>query len=79
MSDPVDLEGLGSLLPSIHPGSHNLSASSSADFPEPQGERFDGDIPFRAECSMISLCIMSGCGCLYLFPSAAEGTFSDDG
>lgn len=27
----------------------------------------------------VILCIMSGCGCLYLFPLAAEGKFSDDG
>ena len=27
----------------------------------------------------LTLCILSGCGSLYLFPSAAGGSFSDDG
>lgn len=30
---------------------------------------FDRDIPFRDVCSKLSLCTMSGCGPLYLFPS----------
>ena len=34
--------------------SFTLSASFTKEFLEPQGEEFDDDIPFRAECSKIS-------------------------
>jgi hypothetical protein len=37
----------------------------------------DGDIPLGAECSKVFLCVMSGCGSLYFFPSAVGGSFSD--
>jgi hypothetical protein len=39
--------------------------------------RFDGDIPFMIKWPL-TLC-MSGSGSLYLFPSVAGGSFSDDG
>ena len=80
MSDPVDLEGPGSLLPpftlalitfllpllqtSLNPKEKDLMETFLLGL----------SVPWS-----LSLCIMSGCGCLYLFPSAAEGTFSDDG
>ena len=48
------LEDLVSLVSSIPSGSYNLSASSSSGVPEPRGEEFDGDIPFRAECSKVA-------------------------
>ena len=39
----------------LHPsGSYTLSTSSSSGLPELYGERFDGDIPFRTECSKVS-------------------------
>lgn len=75
----ANLEGLVSLVP-YTPLPPTLSAPSSMGFPETWAEGFDGDIPFRAECSWsLVLPIMSGCGSLYLFPSAATGSFSDDG
>jgi len=42
---------------------------------------FHGDISSRTEYSKVSLslCIMSGCGSLYLSPSAAGESLSDDG
>lgn len=43
----LDLEGLVPLSP--------LPPSSSVGFPELRGEGFEGDIPFRAECSKGSL------------------------
>lgn len=52
------------------------SASSSAQFPEPWGEGCDKDIPFRTECSGISLSAhCPGVGLCY-FPSTAGGNFS---
>lgn len=51
-------------------------SSSSAEFPDPWGERFDADILFRAECSQVQ---SSGCGSPYFFLSAAGGNFADDG
>ena len=60
-----DLEGLVFLVSSIPSDLH-----SSVGFPEPCGEGFDGDIPFRA----LILCIVSGRGSLCLFPSAAGGS-----
>lgn len=48
------LRGLVSLVFSIPSGSYILSASSSAEFPEPMGEEFDRDIPFRTERSEVS-------------------------
>jgi hypothetical protein len=50
-------------------GSYTLSASSSVEFPESRKERFDGDIPFRTECSEVlslsTYCLSMG---LYLCP-----------
>ena len=41
-------------LSSILSDSFTLSASFTKEFLEPQGEEFDDDIPFRAECSKVS-------------------------
>ena len=42
----------------LHPYlSYTLSTFSSTEFPEPRGEGF-GDIPFRNECSRVSLHIV---------------------
>lgn len=43
-----------SLMSFIPIGLDNLSASFSAMFPEPQGERFDGDNPFKIRFSKFS-------------------------
>ena len=48
------LEGLISLLSSFYSGTYHLCASSPAEFPDPRGGEFDGDIPFRIECSKVS-------------------------
>ena len=69
----VNSGGLVLLVSSIPFGSYNLSASSSTGFPELCREGFDGDFPFRH-----SLSIVSGCGSLHLFPSAAGETLYDD-
>ena len=53
-ADHVDLETLVFLLSSVTSGSYTLSASSSMGFPESWGERFDGDVLFRYDCSMVS-------------------------
>ena len=53
-ADHVDLESLVFLLSSVTSGSYTLSASSSMGFPESWGERFDGDVLFRYDCSMVS-------------------------
>ena len=45
------------LVSSIPSGSYNLSTSSSPGFPELWWEGFDGDIPFRTECSKVSHCL----------------------
>jgi hypothetical protein len=50
----VGLEFLVFLVFFIPSGSDTLSAASSAWFPEPQEKGFDGDIPFRVECSKVS-------------------------
>ena len=77
----ADLEGLFWCPPS--PLVLTLSDSSSVEFSELIGEEFDGDIPFRVMhvCvpRSLTLCVMSGCGSKYLFPSAAGRTFSDTG
>lgn len=45
-----------------------FSSFFSTGFPEPRGERFDGDIPFRVECSKFStIFTISGYGSQYLF------------
>ena len=80
--DSVDLEGRVSLLSSVSPGTYTLLASSSAGFLGLRGKGFDEDILLRTECSTQRSCIfgiMSDCESLYLFPSAAGGSFSDDG
>lgn len=48
------LEGLQSLVFSVPCDFETLSVSSSAEFPELRGERFDGDICLRTECSKVS-------------------------
>lgn len=62
-----------SLVSSNPSGSYILSASCSVAFPELWGQGFDENIPFRDEHSKVFLCMMSGCGCLYFFPSPAGG------
>lgn len=69
----VDSEGHIFLVFSIHSGSHNISAPFSEGYPELWGERFEGDLQFT-----LSLHVRLGCGCLYLFPSAARGSLFDD-
>jgi hypothetical protein len=56
-------EGLVLLEPFIPSDSYTLSASSAMGFPELCGKEFDGDIPFRAVYSKVSLffCIISVC------------------
>jgi hypothetical protein len=64
--DLVNLEGLALLVFSIP--SAFYSPSTSSRFPEPWGER---EIPLRDEGARpLTLYITSGCGLLYLFPSA---------
>lgn len=43
-----------SLVSSIHSSFYTLSASFSTGFPEPRGDWFDRDTPFRAECLKVS-------------------------
>ena len=75
------LEGLVSLVAFIPSGSYTLSACSSSGFPDPWGEAFDGDIPFRTECSKVSRSLHIVCLWLPGFfpPFAADRSFSDDG
>lgn len=61
-NNPADLERI------VSSGSYSLSVSSSKGFSEPW-EGCDGDLPFKDECSKVSLCIKCGSGSLYLFPS----------
>lgn len=64
---------------SVLSGSYNFSASSSAGFLNPKGRYL-----MQTSCSGVSvarsfiLCILSGCGFLYLFPSTVAGNFSVD-
>lgn len=51
----------------------------SLRFLELWGEGFGKGIPFTAVCSQVSLCVISGCRFLYLFPSPSERSFSDNG
>jgi len=44
----------------------------------PEGEAFDGDMPFRTESSEVSHSLPYSCGSLSLFPTIAGGSFSDD-
>jgi hypothetical protein len=48
------LEGIDLLMSSLSCGSYSFSIFSSTEFPETWGERFEGDISFRAECVKIS-------------------------
>lgn len=61
------LESLVSLVPSILCGSYILSSSSSAEFPEPCGETFDGDISLRDEYSKVFHSLNFDCGSLFFF------------
>lgn len=62
------LKGLVSLVSSIPSGTKALSASSSEEFPEPWGEGFDRDIPFKNWAFQgLSLWILPGCGPLYFY------------
>lgn len=69
----VDLEDLVFLVVSILSGS--CTASSTARFPQPWGEGFEGDIPFGS----LTLWIMSGCGSLFIPIYYTGGSFSNDG
>lgn len=62
-NNSADLEGL------VSSDSYSLAVSSSKGFSEPWGEGCDGDIPFKDECSKVSLCIKCSSGSLYMFPS----------
>lgn len=55
------LDSLESLESSILSGLYFLSSSSSIGFPEPWGERFDGDSPFRDQCSKVSHALHNVC------------------
>ena len=75
--DTVDLEGHIMLMSSIP-----FCNYSNCLLLNPEGGgRFDRDISFRTECFNVShsLHILSGCGSLNLFPSAAGGSCSHDG
>lgn len=73
------LEGLVSSVSPTPSISYILSTSSTSGFLRPWGKRYDGVIPFRAEhFKAFTLWTLSGCGCLYLFSSAAEGNFSNE-
>ena len=50
----ADLESFG-LLVSSFPLALMLSASSSVGFPQLRGQRFDSAIPFRDDCSKVSV------------------------
>lgn len=57
-------------------GSYTLSAFAYTRFPEPCGERFDGDFPFRPECSGVSQFLQSHCNLsLGWFPPSLCHTF----
>lgn len=74
------LEGFVSLLSSITNGSYS-PISSYRKSSKAQGEQLEGEFPFRNAFFKIchSLRILPSCGFLYLFPSAAERSLSDDG
>jgi hypothetical protein len=76
----VALQALVLPVSSIPSGSYTLSTSSSVGTLSSEGDGLDGDIPSRRSVLRSpTLCVMSGCGSLCLFPSAAGGSFSDDG
>jgi hypothetical protein len=57
---------------SISSGSYTLSASSSVGFLNPEGRDLMKTFYLgQSVPRSFSLCVMSGCGSLYLFPSAA--------
>ena len=73
---PCCIEGLVSMVKSTD--SYSLSAPLLQAFlSEPRREGCDEDIPFRNECSEVSLCTLSNCGSLYLFLSAWMTTEQD--
>lgn len=76
---PLCSEGRVSLAVSIPSAFHNLPASSSTGFPvfwgKGEGPGFGGDIPFIG----LSVLDVTGCGLIYLFPSAAGRSFSNGG
>ena len=73
----VELEGLVSLVtPS---GSYTLSAySASGSLNTVERDLMETSHLGLSVLRYLTLCIMSGCGSLYLFPSAAGGSFSED-
>ena len=56
-------------------GSYKLSTLTSARFSEPEREGFDGDIPFRAECSKVSHSLL---WVSMLLSSTVGKSYSDD-
>ena len=64
------LKGFVSLESSVPTASYDMFESSFGKFPEPEGEWFDGDIPFRTGCFKISsLCtcpVVDLCICSHL-------------
>ena len=75
----VALEGFVLLGPFVHSLFPIPSASSSTEFPELCGRDLM-EISHLELCILrsLTLCIMSGCESLYLFPSAAGRSFSVD-
>lgn len=79
--DLVDLESPVSLLSSIPSGSYFPFSFSPMGFSESRGGEFDGDPPPHLGLSVsgsFTLCVLSGCRSLYIFPSATEGSFSSE-
>ena len=68
------LEGLISLLSSFASGSYNLCASFPAGFSDLQGGEFDGDIPFRIECSRPHSAHCHNVGLLFIFIHLQEAS-----
>lgn len=65
------LQGLGPLASSLSADFYNLHVSSSAESPEPWGEGFDGDLPFRIKCSKGSHSQVSGLSGLRILATQA--------
>ena len=74
----VSTSPLSSRIPT--PTLYTVSTSFSTEFTGPWREGFNGDVLFSTGCCKISHSfILSGCGSLYLFPSATWGNVSHDG
>lgn len=74
------LEGFESLVSSTLPDSHTLSTSSSTKFSENEEEDLmETSLWGQSIQRSLTLSSFSSCEFLYLFSSAAQGSFSDDG